>query len=103
MKYIEKHIARTLSLLLVVFVLTSCASVRFNVDPNPLSYNKIVEESQDFYIGGLWQREGFNAAKRCGGAERVVAVEYKFTASDIVLSVVTFGLYAPRTAVAFCK
>ena len=103
MKHISKHIPKTLSLVLAIFVLTGCSAVRFNVVKDSSSYSKTVESRQTFFIGGLWQREGFNAAKKCGGAERVVAVEYKFTAMDGILTLITAGLYAPRTAIAYCK
>jgi hypothetical protein len=43
-----------------------------------------------------------DAAKVCGGADKVSRVEVQETFPNVLLSIVTFGIYTPREARVYC-
>ncbi|WP_159652353.1 Bor family protein [Vibrio atypicus] len=61
------------------------------------------EQSQHFFIDGIAQDKEIDAAAVCGGADKVVKVEVQQTFTNVVLDVVTFGIYTPREARVYCK
>lgn len=67
-----------------------------NVTPE---YNK----SQTFFISGIGQQQTVDAAEVCGGSQNVAKIQTVQEPKDIALSLVTFGIYTPRTAKVFCK
>ena len=58
---------------------------------------------QRFFIGGLGQEATINAVKACVRAERVVAVETHRSVNDVLLGLLTLGLYSPAHAVVSCR
>jgi len=79
---------------------TGCAKQTFNVNG---SGTLAKEEMQTFFISGLGQSKEMNAASICGGADKVARVEAQLTPLNIVLSMLTFGIYTPREARVYCK
>jgi hypothetical protein len=61
------------------------------------------EDSQAFFIDGLGQKTTIDAAQACGGAAKVAGVAVEETGLEVLLSVVTLGIYTPRTARVYCK
>lgn len=81
---------------------TGCATQTGILQKNAQTIPKH-SESQAFFFWGIGQEKVTDAAQICGDAASVSKVQSIQEPMDIVLSVVTFGLYAPRTAKVYCK
>jgi hypothetical protein len=91
-----------IALLASVFLL-GCANQRFNIAGDVSSAALKTEDSQAFFIDGLGQKTTIDAAQACGGAAKVAGVAVEETGLEVLLSVVTLGIYTPRTARVYCK
>ncbi|RLL49982.1 hypothetical protein D8Y20_12415 [Mariprofundus sp. EBB-1] len=58
---------------------------------------------QTFFISGLGQSKEMDAAQICGGADKVAKVEAQQSAMNIVLGILTAGIYTPRDARVYCS
>jgi len=87
--------------LALMFALSACATQTFKVSGSPRGMPKM-EESQSFFVWGIGQ-EKVTRAKRVCGRRGVRAVQTKLTFVDGLLTVLTAGLYSPRTAKVCCK
>lgn len=89
---------------MAVALMAGCANQRFNVagelSPTPTAKS---EDSQAFFVSGIGQKQTVNAAQVCGGAAKVEGVAVEQSAMDVLLGMVTFGIYTPRTARVYCK
>lgn len=62
------------------------------------------EETQSFFIMGVGQQTIVNASEVCGRSRKKLSrVEVRQTMSDALLSVVTLGIYTPRTVQVSCQ
>ena len=95
-----KHIATTL---LAAAVLAGCANQRFNVAGDVAGAPPKVEESQTFFVDGIGQMKTVDAAQICGGASKVIGVGVEQTGTEVLLGIITLGIYTPRTARVYCK
>ncbi|MDW0617065.1 Bor family protein [Mannheimia haemolytica] len=59
--------------------------------------------TQSFFIGGIVQEETLNVVEVCGSKDKVQQVETVLSGGDILLGLVTIGIYTPRTANVYCK
>ena len=85
----------------LIMVLTGCATQRFDVQPNKqemLSH----DDSQTFWVAGIGQTEEIDAGKTCGGKDKVQRVETQLTPGNILLTIVTLGIYTPRQIRVYC-
>lgn len=62
-----------------------------------------LEENQTFFLFGIGQEKTINAVQVCGGEEKIAKVESKLTGSNILLGLVTLGIYTPRQARVYCQ
>ncbi len=83
--------------------MTGCARQTFIMSPAPQNQAAELNKSQPFFVSGIGQHKTVDAAKLCGGADKVAKVEVQQTFVNGLLSVVTFGVYTPRQARVFCK
>ncbi|MBT0569840.1 hypothetical protein KIK84_05845 [Curvibacter sp. CHRR-16] len=51
----------------------------------------------------MGQKKTVDAAQVCGGADKVKGVAVEESAGNVLLSIVTLGIYTPRTARVYCK
>ena len=85
-------------------LLAGCANQRFNIAGElPLEPAANSEDSQSFFVSGIGQKQTVDAAKVCGGAAKVEGVAVEQSGMDVLLGMVTFGIYTPRTARVYCK
>lgn len=91
----------TLATLAVVVTATGCASQTAHLRSQQISAS--YTETQAFFVGGIGQEKVLNAAEVCQGAENVVKVESKQEARNVAMSIITLGIYTPRTAKVFCN
>ncbi len=94
---------KKVSLLICSLVLiTGCSTQSYVVNPTAKT-TPTFEKSQAFFVGGVGQQKVVNAEKICKGYHNIAKVETKETAVDIVLGIVTFGIYTPRTVSVYCQ
>ncbi|WP_321150924.1 Bor family protein [Aeromonas jandaei] len=87
---------------LVMSVLSGCAQQNFAIN----SGNAVAPKSElthNFFVRGVGQAKTIDAASVCGGADKVVRVEVQQTFVNVLLDVVTLGLYTPREARVYCS
>lgn len=91
-----------IGLLSLATILSGCATqtalIRDTKQTTP-TYSK----SQSFFISGIGQEKTVNASEVCGGAEKVATVQSKAEPKDVLLSIVTLGIYTPHTATVYCR
>lgn len=85
-----------------LLVMTGCATQTAHLKSNAV--NPIAKaETHKFYLSGIGQEQTVDASRVCGGAHRVAKVESKLDTKDVLLGVVTLGIYTPRTATVYCQ
>lgn len=94
---------KSLAFLLFTILLGGCATQTYLVNQEVASAKPSFEDRQDFFIEGIGQDETLDAAKVCNGSQNVIKVESELTFVDGFLSVITAGIYTPRTARVYCK
>ncbi len=88
--------------LAVVALMSGCAAQTFNIN-GANGEVPTVQKSQTFFISGLGQEKVIDAAKVCGGVDKVVKVEAQHTFVNGLASLFTLGIYTPRAAKVYCK
>lgn len=87
---------------LVLLTCAACSTQTFHMN-GKLAVDPDKEKHQTFFIGGIGQEEELDAAKVCGGLEKVAKVETEQTFVDGLLTSITFGIYTPRSARVYCS
>ena len=90
-----------LAALVATTALGGCAKQTFDIAGNG-SARADLEESQHFFIHGVFQDSSVDAAEVCDGVSNVARVEVEQSAVGVVLAVLTYNLYTPRTARVYC-
>ncbi|MBN1087391.1 lipoprotein bor [Erwinia aphidicola] len=92
--------------ILVVAVLsltvTGCAQQSFKLN-NGVTVNPQETKTAHFFVSGIGQSDAIDAAKVCGGADKVVKTEVQQTFVNGLLGFVTLGIYTPREARVYCS
>lgn len=86
----------------VAVLLSGCAQQTFNMGQGIATAPKQVT-THHFFVSGIGQKKSIDAAKVCGGADKVVRVETQQTFVNGLLGLVTLGIYTPREARVFCS
>lgn len=85
---------------LALVATSGCATQTFQMQD---SYGRLSQEkTQDFFVYGIKQEKSINAAKVCGGANKVVKVQSELTFINGLLGAITWGIYSPRDARVYC-
>jgi len=93
-----------LTLTFATTILAGCSTQTYRVNGDLKSFSAPdKDQMQHFFISGLGQEQELDAAKICGGADKVVAVQSKHEFVDGFLGLVSFGIYTPRHAKVFCR
>ena len=85
---------------LILFVSSSCSRIEVNVGGR--IDRRAIEERQDFYLWGLAGEKTLIMKDFCNEG-KVAKIEDLFTAGDVALTLITLGIYAPRTTKIYCK
>jgi len=91
-------------LIMVVFAaaaISGCAQQSFSVNPGVTVQPQQVT-THHFFVSGIGQSKQIDAAKVCGGADKVVRTEVQQTFVNGLLGFVTLGIYTPREARVYC-
>lgn len=92
-----------IALIVIALTLTGCATQSFQINSGRAASTPTKEERQAFFISGLGQEQGMNAAEICGGVNKIVKVEAEHTFLDGFLGVLSMGIYTPRVARVYCS
>ena len=91
-----------LCLLSLVFILSGCSTVTIATDSREKITSKpTYEERKNFYWWGLKNEHSVDVQSVCNGTEPV-QMQSQQTFNDGFLSVITLGIYYPRTAKVWC-
>jgi len=86
---------------LSVLILTGCATQIFKIQEG--SYDEEPKEEMAlFFVSGIAQKQFINAAKICGGYNKIAKVETEVRFIDVFLSFLSSGLFTPRVARVYC-
>lgn len=83
-------------------LVTGCATQTGLIQKNGSATPKY-SESQSFFISGIGQEKTVDAAKICGGADKVSKVQSKLEPKDLFFGIITLGIYTPHTAKVYCQ
>lgn len=93
-----------LAIAVIAAALSGCANQRFNLSGDVSeTATATTETSQPFFVSGIGQKKTIDAASICGGASKVKGVAVDESPVNVLLSMVTFGIYTPRTAYVYCN
>jgi uncharacterized lipoprotein YajG len=85
---------KKLVLVLATLTIVGCANQRFDLRATDAAPAQ--QSDQSFWISGIGQTQTADAAKICGGTDKVARIETQETALNIVFRVITLGIYTPR-------
>ncbi|GHU28700.1 hypothetical protein FACS1894152_6650 [Bacilli bacterium] len=87
-------------LLLLPILMCSCSTQKFVFDVS--RSEPTASKTAHFFIGGIGQTESMNPEEICGKGN-VAAVEAQYSVINVLLTGVTWGIYAPKTFNVYCK
>lgn len=85
---------RKLIILLAALAMVACANQR--IDLRATDSSPSLQTDHHFFISGVGQTQTADAAKVCGGGDKVARIETQDTALNILFRVITLGIYTPR-------
>jgi hypothetical protein len=89
--------------LIASVILTSCSTVTIRPDGGRKDTRpSAVEERQEFWLWGLVGEAHVDVRKACGD-KAVDQMQAVYSGKDVLLNVVTLGIYAPRSARIWCR
>ncbi|AML58946.1 Lipoprotein Bor [Serratia rubidaea] len=92
---------KLLAAVVLAMTVTGCAQQAFTMKNQTVAAAKQTT-THHFFVSGIGQKKTIDAAAVCGGADKVVRTEVQQTFPNILLGVVTFGIYTPREARIYC-
>lgn len=94
---------KALILTYCLLTLTGCAAITITESGgSDFQYRPHFEESKPFFLWGIVGEHHINTQEICG-ARPVVQMQSKFSSWDVLYSVITLGIYLPRTAKVWCE
>lgn len=87
----------------VLCALSGCMKTRHYVNGNSVAGARAVKDDNDYFISGLAQEKETHAAVVCGDPRRVVATETFQSPLNIILGIITFGIYTPQEHTVYCR
>lgn len=87
--------------LVTAVALSGCAQQTFNIN-NGIAEKPTQEVKQSFFVNGIGQSQTIDAARVCGGADKVIRTEVQESGMDVFLRIITIGIYTPREARVYC-
>jgi len=97
-----KKIMMITGVIALVATMSGCATQTYHINGGSAT-TPTADKMQNFFVSGLGQTKEMDAAKICGGADKIIKVESKHEFVDGVLGVLTWGIYTPRHAKVYCK
>lgn len=89
--------------LIALIILTSCSTVTIRPEGGRKDTRpSAVEERQEFWLWGLVGEAHVDVRKACGD-KAVDQMQAVYSGTDVLLNIVTLGIYAPRSTRIWCK
>jgi len=96
-------IKKIIGALVLASLLSGCATVTIHPKKTQkLASTPSFEESKDFFFWGLSGEHRLNVAEVCGN-KPVNQMQSQATFNDVVLTIVTLGIYAPHSVKVWCE
>lgn len=94
---------RIMMVWLCIMFLSGCGTVTISPEGNTYRYTSTPDyiERKPFYLWGLVPTHQIDVKKACEG-ETAKQMQAQHTIRDSVLTLLTLGIYAPRTAKVWC-
>jgi len=102
---LPQRTVQCIAITLATATLFGCANASFTFTDKPpaQSDQPKLEQRQANFLSGFGQRHTIDAAKVCGGTDKVSSVEVDQSFMDAVIATITLGIYTPLSARVFCK
>ncbi|HGF4268626.1 TPA: Bor family protein [Escherichia coli] len=94
---------KTLLTFTLALLISGCAQQTFTVENQPTTVTPKETITHHFFVSGIGQKKTVDAAKICGGAEKVFKTETQQTFVNGLLGFITFGIYTPLEARVYCS
>jgi hypothetical protein len=83
--------------------LASCSTITIRPEGTKvLRTDPTYKETEDFYFWGLKNEFHVNAKDACAG-KKIVQMQAQDTAKDTFYTIITLGIYSPRSARIWCE
>ncbi len=98
---------KLLASFLIALTISSCATQTFSVNPN--SKREVpngephFSKWSNFFINGIGQNDFRNPNEMCKESDGVAFVETKQSFGQVLVAIVTWGIYTPRTMNIYCN
>ena len=92
-----------IGLVVASIALTGCVRTKFNIQDNPDDAVATYNRAQHYFISGIGQQKNIDPSEICGGVDKVVRTETQLTFVNIIVSIVTGGIYTPMQARVYCE
>ncbi|MDR0517033.1 MAG: Bor family protein [Fibromonadaceae bacterium] len=90
-------------MLALAFTFTGCATQRFQIDERDRDSSiPTYEGKSHFFLAGIGQTKKINAGDFCG-YNQVGSVEAYLSGTDIILTMLTYSIYSPRSYSIYCR
>ena len=99
----REHWCRMFMAMILAVMVSGCATL--TIEPKgerKITSHPTYEKRQTFFLWGLVGDPWIDVSNVCGSSE-VKQMQTQFTFVDEVLSFITLGIYAPRTAKIWCS
>jgi len=87
--------------LAMTLVFSGCATQRFQLDERNPGI-PAHEGKSHFFLAGIGQTKTINAGEFCG-YNQVSTVEAYLSATDVILTALTYSIYSPRSYSIYCR
>ena len=103
---LRPYMNKIVAVALLAILTSGCATQNYLVSsseaPNA-AVKPSAEKMQTFFVSGLGQEQEIDAAKVCQGQQNVASIQTKANFINVVLGVVSNGIYTPRQISVYCK
>ena len=97
---------KMIAVALLAILTSGCATQNYLVSSTEAptaSTQPNAEKLQTFFVSGLGQEKEIDAALVCQGQQNVASIQTKANFINVVLGVVSNGIYTPRQIRVYCK
>ncbi|MEN6669592.1 Bor family protein [Psychrobacter sp. B38] len=97
---------KVVAVALLAILTSGCATQNYLVS-SPVAPSTAIEadesKMQTFFVSGLGQEQEIDAAQVCEGKDNVGSIQTQSNFVNIVLGIVSYGIYTPRQTRVYCK
>lgn len=97
---------KVVAVALLAILTSGCATQNYLVSSQVAPSTTIEADAskmQTFFVSGLGQEQEIDAAQVCEGKDNVASIQTKSNFVNVVLGLVSYGIYTPRQINVYCK